>query len=310
LGDQDQVPTQINRFLRLILGDQTLTPTRDEWGMHAAASAALRSGDLSRQVGAAIASKKGSIVALGMNEVPRYGGGAYWAGDIGCKRDIEKRYDSNARLKEHILADLLEVLGKAGLLNESLSEERGSALFRRVMGSDACSAIKRSDLMSIIEFSRAVHAEMQALMDAAYRGVPVAGCTLYSTTFPCHTCGKHIVASGISRVVFIEPYPKSRVSELLADSVSIEEQRAADESTLVFEPFVGVAPRKYRQLFSMTERKTADGALREWSPEAAHPRALRSFHWYIKLEEPIIRVLGEIGQQHQWLHLGREETDG
>ena len=68
--------------------------------------------------------------------------------------------------------------------------------------------------MDLIEFSRTVHAEMAAIVDAARRGVSVQDCNLYTTTFPCHECAKHIVAAGIRRVVYIEPYPKSQALSL------------------------------------------------------------------------------------------------
>jgi deoxycytidylate deaminase len=76
--------------------------------------------------------------------------------------------------------------------------------------------------MNVIEFGRAVHAEMAALMDSARRGVPVKNATLYCTTFPCHLCARHIVAAGIRRVVYIEPYPKSLAAQLYPDSIAVE----------------------------------------------------------------------------------------
>src|SRR5439155_327862 len=94
-----------------------------------------------------------------------------------------------------------------------------------------------------------------ALTDAAKRGVSVKGCTLYSTTFPCHECARLIVASGIARVIYVEPYPKSLVAEMYADSIAIDQPNAAGR--VLFQPFVGVAPVRYIQLFTATVRKTA-----------------------------------------------------
>lgn len=73
-----------------------------------------------------------------------------------------------------------------------------------------------------IDYIRAVHAEMAALTDAARHGVSTKGCVLYTTTFPCHDCAKHIVASGIQRVVYVEPYPKSLVQEFYSDSITAD----------------------------------------------------------------------------------------
>ena len=44
------------------------------------------------------------------------------------------------------------------------------------------------------------HAEMEALLSCARSGVSTRGATLYSTTFPCHNCAKHIIAAGVARV--------------------------------------------------------------------------------------------------------------
>src|SRR5690348_6073412 len=68
---------QLCRFLDLIFGNPFQTPTDDEDGMALAYAAALRSSDLSRQVGAAIVSSTGEVIATGRNEVPAPGGGQY-----------------------------------------------------------------------------------------------------------------------------------------------------------------------------------------------------------------------------------------
>ena len=70
-------------------------------------------------------------------------------------------------------------------------------------------ALKDAAVMDLTEYGRVVHAEMHALCDAARLGKAIKGATLYCTTFPCHNCTKHILAAGIRRVVYIEPYPKS-----------------------------------------------------------------------------------------------------
>lgn len=81
--NRSSLEAQINRFLQLLFGNVFHTPTRDEHGMYHARSAALRSADLNRQVGAAIFRTEGDIVAVGCNEVPKAGGDLYWPGDKG-----------------------------------------------------------------------------------------------------------------------------------------------------------------------------------------------------------------------------------
>jgi Cytidine and deoxycytidylate deaminase zinc-binding region len=99
---------------------------------------------------------------------------------------------------------------------------------------------------------------MSALSDAARLGHAVRSGTLYCTTFPCHMCAKHIVAAGLSRVVFLEPYPKSLASDLHSDSIEIEcgdRGHYQQFPAVKFEHFYGVSPRRYREIFERQKRK-------------------------------------------------------
>ena len=51
------------------------------------------------------------------------------------------------------------------------------------------------------EICRGLHAEQNAIIQAALHGVPIAGSTIYVTTQPCITCAKMIINSGIVRVL-------------------------------------------------------------------------------------------------------------
>ena len=57
------------------------------------------------------------------------------------------------------------------------------------------------------ELCYAVHAEQNAIIQAAKLGVSVEGATLYCTHQPCSICAKMIVNSGIARVMYKYPYP-------------------------------------------------------------------------------------------------------
>lgn len=64
----------------------------------------------------------------------------------------------------------------------------------------------------------AVHAEQNALMQAAKIGVSVDGATLYCTHQPCTICTRLIINSGIKRLVYKFPYPDEFAQQLLAES--------------------------------------------------------------------------------------------
>ncbi|HVB08756.1 MAG TPA: cytidine/deoxycytidylate deaminase family protein [Bacillota bacterium] len=64
---------------------------------------------------------------------------------------------------------------------------------------------------------RAVHAELNAILQCAVTGTSSAGCTLFTTSFPCVACAKAIVQAGIVRVVYLSPYPDPNSAEVLRD---------------------------------------------------------------------------------------------
>jgi deoxycytidylate deaminase len=278
------VRASLARFVELLFGYSVHTPTRDEYGMFHAQAAALRSADMGRQVGAAIATDDGAIVAVGTNEVPKAGGGLYWELDEPDRRDFVLGYDSNDRRKRNLMADLLERLKTEGWLSAEKQEVSVEQLLELALAEGKPTSLRKAEIMNVLEFGRTVHAEMAALIDAARRGVSVNGGTLYSTTFPCHICARHIVAAGIRRVVYIEPFPKSLAAQLYPDSIAVEASSGPPKQ-VVFEPFVGVAPRQYMNLFSMTERKQADGSVANIDRQTATPRCHSSPPTYLRNEK-------------------------
>ena len=265
---EPRIRRNVKRFLALLFGYPFHTPTRDENGMFHARAAAVRSAEMGRQVGAAITNDDGEILAVGTNDVPKAGGGLYWEPeeDEADHRDFMRGEDTSDRMKRNNLAEVLDALKKAKLLKSEVSELPAGELLAK-----AADYMKNTRLMNAIEFGRAVHAEMDAITGAAQRGISIRGATLYTTTFPCHNCARHIVAAGIRRVVYIEPYAKSLASEFHQDSISLEEQDR-DGSRVLFEPFVGVAPRRYLHLFQMVTRKNKDGKKVVWDRANAQPR--------------------------------------
>ena len=73
----DKLKQDLWRFIDIVFGNPYITPLFDEFAMFMAFSAALRSADLSRQVGAVIA-KHEELLSTGANDCPRFGGGLYW----------------------------------------------------------------------------------------------------------------------------------------------------------------------------------------------------------------------------------------
>ena len=66
------------------------------------------------------------------------------------------------------------------------------------------------------ELCRGIHAEQNAVIQAAVNGVSTKGATLYCTHQPCVVCSKILINAGIERIVYAHPYPDRLAQEMLA----------------------------------------------------------------------------------------------
>lgn len=290
--NHESLRQDIRRMVEVWFGCPFHTPTFDEYAMFFAFAAATRSADLSRQVGAVIARNQ-QILATGANECPQAGGGLYWPerpegsttiSDFPNGRDYMRGEDSNHREKIRIIDGILARADEFNIDPNRLRELLAS-----------------SGIKYLTEYGRVVHAEMEALLACAREGISTRKSTLYSTTFPCHNCAKHIVAGGVDRVVYIEPYPKSKALEFHNDSILSNEQNKND-SRVRFDPFVGIGPRRFFDLFSMKLSSSYDlirkdeetGKKKEWNIKQARLRVQMKPSSYLDLEMEASRRFGEI----------------
>lgn len=289
-GNANKVWISLQRFFDLMFGDPFRTPTFDEFSMFMAHGASMKSADMSRQVGAVITLGT-DIIASGANECPRPGGGTYWPvfdhetnliEDTPEGRDYTRSEDRNAKEKQ-LMIDAL----KNGFTDDALAKLEKN--------------IASSGLNDITEYGRVVHAEMDALLSCARRGLSCQNSVLFCTTYPCHNCAKHIVASGVKTVFYIEPYPKSKALDMHPDAIATpddEDQRGR----VVFKPFVGVGPRQFINLFSLTlgvgeklKRKQKEGFEPvSWVREDASPRVRMYPASYVEREQLVATEIGEI----------------
>lgn len=65
------------------------------------------------------------------------------------------------------------------------------------------------------ELCRALHAEMNALIQAAKHGLKIQGATCYVTCCPCSLCAKMLINGGIARIVAVGDYPDDMAREML-----------------------------------------------------------------------------------------------
>ncbi|HUF45345.1 MAG TPA: deaminase, partial [Aestuariivirgaceae bacterium] len=281
------------RYLRLLFGHKFTTPGRDEYGMYLAKAASLRSADLSRQVGAAIFTPMGEVISIGSNEVPKGGGGTYFEGDIPDYRDYTVGGDYNEREKHRILKELLNRMAGKGLLSEIPGCESIDDIASFLLSDPGGPLLKDSRVMDLLEFGRQIHAEMSALVDAARLGRSVVGAVMFSTAFPCHMCAKLIIGAGITRLVYLEPYPKSYAEDMYPNVIDIEARKTSDGTHVLFEPFTGVSPFRYRDLFEKGRRKEFGGDIREWKDGVPKVNIPLIYETYLYLERLVAAALVE-----------------
>jgi deoxycytidylate deaminase len=268
---KDELRNKLGRFLSIFFNAAVHTPTRAESAMYEASAAAANSSCLSRQVGASIVSSDGEIISVGWNDVPRFGGGLYieddqyiFDGNKNAIVDVDRRCFKwkdkichNESKRKNIADEIVGKLISLGYIKKATSKQ------------DAIDAIRETRVDTLVEFSRSIHAEMEAILSVARSGRhSLKGSALYVTTYPCHNCARHIVASGIKSVIYIEPYDKSLATDLHSDSVTEEPD---DTGRVVFRQYDGVAPRHYLTLFQPAGSRKENGRLVEKKPSLCKP---------------------------------------
>ena len=68
------------------------------------------------------------------------------------------------------------------------------------------------------ELCRGLHAEQNAIIQAAKHGTNIDGATLYCTTMPCIICTKMLINAGISRVIYGEGYADDLAREMISEA--------------------------------------------------------------------------------------------
>ncbi|RDB31477.1 deaminase [Candidatus Similichlamydia laticola] len=307
LSNPEEMQWILKRFLEAILGYPFHTPTSEEVGMFIAKTMALRSSAMPRQVGAVIMNSQGDVISTGSNEVPKHPGGFYWS-----ERKLDECPDTDSRdfrflsteparkLTEECCLEILQTIKE-----KNISQLRKEGVFQEVLKNLEQSRLIRMKLFE----HRTVHAEMAALVNAAFRGVSVQNKIMYVTTFPCHECAKHLIAAGLREIVYLELYSKSEALQFWPTEVQDVSQPSSTPfqgSGLNFRPFVGVAPRRYIDIFSPKQSRETyfdqKDKLREVDATPPHwgglssqeEHTIREKCLFSSLKEDVVTFLGEM----------------
>jgi deoxycytidylate deaminase len=208
-------------------------PAENETLMAMAYCTSKRSRCEKRKVGAVIANQYGNVISAGYNDVPE--------GVLPCILDPAINGCYRDRLQEEFAATIhnCPVCGRK-ITGKFRCIACGKILTAFVKRCDGCGRDPEIEytckkctanvyeefvpgaqpaMGKLLDMCRSLHAEEKALLgltcDAS--GIPANG-TLFTTTFPCNLCANKIVAAGIKKVVFAEPYPMPEAMAVLQNS--------------------------------------------------------------------------------------------
>lgn len=238
---------QIIKYVSLMKHPGLITPSLDEKMMQVAYTAKLNSGCLSRQVGAAVTNSNNSLVSIGWNSVAEGQTPCLLRNKVELMRNFESKKEqikaySNYENSE-IFYDSIKIhskpIAKNGVENAfdykmSFDGLNQSFCFKAIYNKS------QNDKNQV--HTRSLHAEENAFLQIAkYGGEAVKGGTLYSTASPCELCSKKTFQLGISRVVYIDPYPGISQSHIL--------NSGADKVRPKTELFRGAIGSAYHRLY-------------------------------------------------------------
>ena len=289
----DELQRRLHRYAEIIFDTNIHTPTRHESAMYEASAAMAGSACMSRQVGAAIISERGELISVGWNDVPKFRGGIYieddqfrWDDDRKSVQDNDHRCFKwgmkichNDTRRTNISDGIAKKIANSGFLKSGTTQAQIREL------------LKGNEVDDLTEFSRSIHAEMEAILAVAREGKhSLVGATMFTTTYPCHNCARHIVAAGISSVVYIEPYRKSLAIALHHDAISEDPD---DKKRVVFRQYDGIAPHHYLTLFRSSGERKSGGKFFSQPPSTAVPRFRVPLDGPVEYESKVIADLSE-----------------
>lgn len=88
------------------------------------------------------------------------------------------------------------------------------------------------------ELCRAIHAEQNAIIQAATSGISIKGGVLYSTTFPCILCAKMLINAGIKEIYVGEGYPDDLSRNMIEEAGVVIHRLVLKEADVGIEDFI------------------------------------------------------------------------
>jgi deoxycytidylate deaminase len=230
--NNDDLASQLIWYISLIKHPGLVTPTSVERCMQLAYTAKLNSGCISRQVGAVLTDSNYSVKAVGWNSTPE--------GQVPCvlrnakellsggDELVYSEYERNSDDYQEVVRDTFNSV----ISSKELKGRNFSYCFK--------------DLQNEVDgeknqvHTRSLHAEENAFLQISkYGGSGIKGGILFSTASPCELCSKKAYQLGISKVVYIDPYPGISKEHIITVGINIPRMAL----------FSGAIGRAYHKLY-------------------------------------------------------------
>ncbi|MFO9703139.1 deaminase [Legionella pneumophila serogroup 1] len=261
------ISKELNKFISLVEGNNEDYPTQDEFGMSLAFQVSVRSNfPNNRHIGAAILSPYGEVISVASIRAP-------------CPSSNPTLFDQY-QVQDGYMVYKDKITQWKEFLNEHLMKCNDLDLEERNKLSDISNFLNDS-----LDFHPCTHAEIAAIIDAAKLGISVRKSTLYTTTFPCHLCAKEIINAGISKVIYLEAYPKSKNKELYPKLIDFDPSHTS--SLLPFSFYSGVGPKRFMYVYSVKNKNKFS----DYPPLIAYERNC----YYEKKEDDVLNYLSNGG---------------
>lgn len=201
---------QLSWYVSLMLHPGLVPPTLLESCMQVAYSVKKNSGCISRQVGAAVSDESYSIKSVGWNNPAE--------GQVPCilrsAEDLINGYDGSA----YSFYEKNDSVFRDSIKNKYINVISDDSYKRHGLNLSFCF----KDIQNEVEgeknqvYTRSLHAEENAFLQISKNGgQSLSGGVLFTTASPCELCAKKAYQLGISKVVYIDPYPGIATSHIL-----------------------------------------------------------------------------------------------
>ena len=257
---------ELDRFVDWVIGRNNLSVTIAEEAMFEAYKASLKSTNHKNQIGASLIDADNQFIGFGSSDVPS-------RGDKLFNNLFNTEKDANGRCVFCNNPSFFDIIEHDQMIEEIV--EKVVNMSNEVDAGELHHIIRGVLLKHKLEFSRIIHAEIDAIISAIRSGNSTIGCKMFVTGFPCQSCIGYIESAGINEVIYLDPYPTVEIFNQFKDSITSTQKgwippssmrliyssdvaNQTKDSKMLFQPYVGIAPKRFAEVFLSHDHNSSE----------------------------------------------------